>query len=177
MLAPLLLALGLGLLAESPTDSPSPSNPDLALYETAQRTVGRDSAAHVKLALWCEERGLGAERDKHLAMAVLIDPRNATARGLMGLAAYRGSWQRPEAIAEKVRSDETLTARLAEYNGRRERMKDSAKAHWDLALWCDEQRLEAEARAHFTAVTRLDPGRDAAWVHLGCKKQGARWVT
>ena len=26
-------------------------------------------------------------------------------------------------------------------------------------------------------MTRLDPGRDAAWIRLGCKKQAGRWVT
>ena len=31
--------------------------------------------------------------------------------------------------------------------------------------------------AHLTAVIRLDPGREAAWKRLGCKKVGGRWVT
>ncbi len=30
---------------------------------------------------WCESHGLGAERMKHLAMAVLYDPSNGLARG------------------------------------------------------------------------------------------------
>jgi hypothetical protein len=46
-----------------------------------------------------------------------------------------------------------------------------------MALWCEENGLEAEARAHLTTVTRFDPGRDAAWLRLGCKKQGGRWLT
>jgi hypothetical protein len=46
-----------------------------------------------------------------------------------------------------------------------------------MALWSEERGLEAETRAHLTAVTRLDPGRDAAWIRLGCKKQGGRRVT
>src|SRR5262249_1123806 len=48
---------------------------------------------------------------------------------------------------------------------------------WQLALWCEEQGLRAEATAHLTAVTRLDPGRDAAWKRLGCRKYNGRWMT
>ena len=35
----------------------------------------------MKLALWCEAHGLGAERMKHLAMAVLVDPKNTARAG------------------------------------------------------------------------------------------------
>ena len=45
-----------------------------------------------------------------------------------------------------------------------------------LAAWCDEKGLEEQAIAHYTAVTQIDPARDAAWKHLGYKKQGGRWV-
>ena len=46
-------------------------------YQAAQAKAGHDAKAHVKLALWCQSHGLGAERMKHLAMAVLYDPTNA----------------------------------------------------------------------------------------------------
>ena len=131
---------------------------DLAVYEHAQTSIGRDADAHVKLALWCEAHGLAGERIKHLALAVLIDPKHAAARGLMGLVAYRGHWQRPTAIAEKVKADEALAAAMAEYNGRRERTQNTADAQWKLALWCEEKGLKGEAQAHFATVVRLDPG-------------------
>ena len=47
--------------------------------------------AHVRLALWCESHGLTAERLKHLSLAVLYDPSNMLARGLMGLVALHGN--------------------------------------------------------------------------------------
>ena len=48
--------------------------------------AGKDPQAQVKLALWCEAHGMNGERVKHLAQAVLSDPKNAwTARGLLGL--------------------------------------------------------------------------------------------
>src|SRR5215469_11531215 len=106
---------------------------DRATYEAAKVQAGRDAGAHVKLALWCEQHGLTAERAKHLALAVLIDPKNAAARGLMGLVAFQGRWQRPE----QVQADANLAQTLAAYNGRRARMANTADAHWKMALWCE----------------------------------------
>ena len=86
-------------------------------------------------------------------------------------------WKRPEGVADKVKADEALTARLAEYNGRRARTPETADAQWALGLWCEKNGLDAEALAHFTAVTRLDPSREAAWKRLGCKKVNGRWIS
>ena len=55
-------------------------------------------------------------------------------------------------------------------------MKNTADDHWKLALWCEQNGLTPEAEAHLVAVTRLDPGRDAAWKRLGLKKVAGRWV-
>src|SRR5439155_20212858 len=63
---------------------------DRSAYETAKMDAGHDAKAHVRLALWCEAHGWNSERLKHLALAVLFDPSNALARGLMGLVAYQG---------------------------------------------------------------------------------------
>ena len=114
---------------------------------------------------------------KHLAIAVLSDPSHAAARGLLGLVAYRGGWRSPEAVSAQIGSDEAYAAALGSYNARRARMADSAEAHWKLALWCEQQGLEPEATAHLTRVVHLEPGREAAWKHLGYRKQGRRWVT
>lgn len=146
-------------------------------YRAAAQDAGRDPDAHVRLALWCESHGLEAERLRHLARAVMADPANALARSLLGLVEYRGKWARPEEVADRVKADDELAEKLAEYNARRERMKPTADSHWRLAVWCEEQGLADEARAHFTAVTRLDPGRAAAWKRLGCKKVNGRWMT
>jgi hypothetical protein len=149
----------------------------MAAYEAARTKAGRDANAHVRLALWCESHGLAAERLKHLAIAVLADPAHATARGLMGLVAYRGGWRSPEAVSAQVSSDPAYASALASYNGRRARMGDSADAHWKMALWCEQQGLKPEATAHLTRVVQLEPGREVAWKHLGYRKQGRRWVT
>ena len=96
-------------------------------------------------------------------------PPNATARGLLGLVDVR----RPVAAAPSVAGRGRRAARLAEYNGRRAGPPETAKAQWELALWCEQKGLKPEALAHFTAVTRLDPEHAAAWKRLGCRKAAA----
>jgi hypothetical protein len=166
-----IFLLGAGLLAAGPPSA------DLATYEAASLDVGRDPAEHVKLALWCEAHGLPAERVKHLALAVLIAPDHAAARGLLGLVAYRGGWHSPEAVAERDRSDGALASTRAAYRARRTRAPGTADGHWKLAIWCGENGLEDEATAHLTAVTRLDPSREAAWKRLGYRRYDGRWMT
>ena len=158
---------------------PDASPGDLAAYRAAAARAGADAAANVRLALWCEAHGLDAERAQHLAAALAADPANATARGLAGLVADRGRWRPAADLAAATRSDEALSAALAEYNARREAMPrpETADAHWVLALWCEAKGLAPEAIAHFTAVTRLDPGRADAWQKLGCRRYRGRWMT
>jgi Pretoxin HINT domain len=151
--------------------------PERAAYEQAKASAGRSSEAQVQLALWCEAQGLTTERVNHLARAVLIDPKNATARGLLGLVDYKGQWQRPEAAAEKVKRDEALSARHAEYRAKREKAADTADAQWALGLWCEENGLNSEARGHFTSVLQFDVKHEGAWKRLGYKKIRGRWVT
>ncbi len=182
-----------GLLAVMPeAASVVPSDVDLKTYETAKNQVNPSSQAQVELALWCETHGLQAERVKHLALAVLKDPTNVTARGLLGLVAFHGRWQTPGAIGERLKSDEALTAKLAEYNRRRGELLNSlekkgtwsrsarqagAKEHVKLGLWCETQGLDAEAKAHFTSATVLDPNQELTWKHLGYVKHGGRWMS
>jgi hypothetical protein len=161
----------------------------------------------LKLALWCEAHGLTAERAKHLALAVLKDPNNASARGLLGLMTYRGKWETPDAVSARIKADEALTAKLAEYNTRRDELQKKEDAlrpasapgkpdnvmagyrqkrlaavklapeHVKLGMWCETHGLKAEAQAHFTQAVVLDPYREAAWKHLGYVKHNGRWLS
>jgi hypothetical protein len=168
-----LIVVCTGLLAAEPPAA----TVDWKAYRTAAAAAGRDAEAHVKLALWCERQGLEPERLKHLALAVLADPKNATARGLLGLVAYRGRWERPEAVAERVRSDAGLASALEEYHERREKAPSTAEAQWKLALWCEEHGLPTEAKAHLARVVQLEPGREAAWKRLGYRRFKGSWMT
>ena len=95
---------------------------ELKTYEALKAKAGRKPEAQVKLALWCEAHGLSAERLKHLAMAVLFDPRNTAARGLLGLIDSNGRWETPERARERIKADAARSAKLAEYERRRAKL-------------------------------------------------------
>jgi hypothetical protein len=159
-----------------PADGATPVVDSRKAYVELRAASGRDADAQVSLALWCEAHGLEAERLKHLSIAVLTDPAHATARGLLGLVEYRGKWAKPDAVAAKLKADETLNRAMIEYNARRDKLKDRADDHMSLALWCEAHGLKSEATVHFMNVTRLDPSRESAWKHLGCKKYNGVWM-
>ena len=169
----LALAATLAALAFADPDGPAA----LDEYREAAAKAGQGADAQVGLALWCEAHGLDAERARHLALAVLAAPHHARARALLGMVRDGSEWRRPEEVAERLRADQDRVAALAEYDARRGQTPDTADAHWRLALWCEQRKLPDEARAHLTAVTRLDPSREAAWKRLGCKRYQGRWMT
>src|SRR5258708_32130575 len=126
------------MLAASPATVP----PDLAKdYQEARASGGKSSEEQVRLALWCEAHGLTKERLNHLALAVLSDPSNVTARGLMGLVAYNGRFQRPEAVADKAQADPIL----AEYDAKRARAPYTADGQWAMGVWAEEHGLKDQA--------------------------------
>jgi Pretoxin HINT domain len=169
----LILAATLGAFADEPP--PSPTKPDMAAYnETAAKTP-KNAEAQVRLALWCEAHGLTAERLKHLSLAVLYEPKNALARGLMGLVAFQGKWERPEQVSREVQDDAEQKARIKEYLQRRSKAPDRAEDQWKLALWCEQNDLKSQATAHLFRVVQLDPTRETAWKHLGFKRIGGHW--
>lgn len=168
------LLLVMAVVSVSRGDDSTP--PDRSAYEAARKPAGHDAGAQVRLALWCEQHGMTAERMKHLATAVLADPSNALARGLMGFVARDGKWERPEDVSREVKEDPRRSALSREYLERRARTADRADAQWKLASWCEQNGLKEQAVAHYHAVLRLDPQREAAWRHLGFKKAGGRWV-
>ncbi len=165
-----------GMMSGVPAEGPALPPGTASAYEQARAGAGRAPGDQVRLALWCEAHGLTAERLHHLGLAVIANPRDAAARGLMGLVSYEDRWRRPEVVAETARADAALTARLADYNARRARTPDTADAQWRLALWCEEAGLKSEATAHLSAVVRLDPSHENAWKRLGCKKYEGRWL-
>lgn len=170
----LLIACSLALVGAP--DDPSPA--DLQTYAAARDAAGQDADAHVALALWCESRGLTSEFQKELALAVILQPDHPTARGLLGQLRANGSWIRPPALLQAEAAAADLTARRLEYQARRSRLGPSADDQQRLALWCEQNGLPDEARAHWTVLTRLEPGRTLAWRRLGYRKQrDGRWLT
>ena len=165
--------LGLVLVAADPGADPAD---DLKAYDEARAKVGHDADAHVRLALWCEARGLSAERLKHLTLAVLNRPEHPLARGLLGLVSFGGKWQRPEAVGEKVRSDAGRAEIVAQYLEKRVEAGETAKAQYALGLWCEKNGLTEAAVAHFRGTLRHDPNHEGAHKRLGDRKMKGVWV-
>ena len=116
---------------------------------------------------------------KHLALTVLKDPHNTMARGLMGLLPNGGKWETPESVSARLKADELMNKKFAEYNRRRDELqflekttvplgsavhdhwavrdpaREVAAAHARLGVWCEQNGLKPEAIAAF------DPGRRA----------------
>jgi hypothetical protein len=68
------------------------------------------------------------------------------------------------------------SAALAEYRERSRKAPDTAEAHRELAAWCRQQKLTAEADIHLARVVELDPNDDEARRSLGFQKVGDRWL-
>ncbi|MGP0062325.1 MAG: polymorphic toxin-type HINT domain-containing protein [Isosphaeraceae bacterium] len=161
-----------GLLVALVGDAPD-SSKDLRTYEALKAKAGKDSQAQVKLALWCEAHGLNSERMKHLAQAMLSDPRNVTARGLLGLVAFGGRWESADKIGERVKADEQRTAKLAEYEGRRAKLADK-----EASIKKAEERYKVGGHPEAAYAVRLKGNHDLAQVHarlgLWCEQNGLK---
>lgn len=103
-----------------------------------------------------------------------------------------------EALAAKLAEYDTLREKLdrlidyearegssLEQNGLTDQARDFralvdrklAPEHIRLGLWCEQNGLDAEALAHFTAAVRLDPYDDTTWRHLGYIRYQGRWMS
>jgi Pretoxin HINT domain len=170
-----LALLSCWLLVVVPGDSPTAE--ELRAYEAAAAKAGKDVLAHIRLASWCELHGMQVERHKHLGIALELEPENPAVHGLLGQVSDGGEWRMPQAVVEDYLTDAKAKASLASYRARREKIPDTAQAHWQLAEWCEENGLPAEARAHLAAVVRLNPAREEAWKKLGYQRPKGRWTT
>ncbi|WP_165064997.1 polymorphic toxin-type HINT domain-containing protein [Paludisphaera rhizosphaerae] len=161
-------------LQQSPTSRPT--DEDLREYQTIAAEAGRDADGQVALALWCESRGMAAERLKHLTRAVLIAPDNAAARGLLGMVSHDGRWVRPEEARATLDNDPIAQETMKQYLAKRAATADRAEPQRELARWCEQHGLPEQALAHYKAVLRLDPNRESLRKKLGYRKTGGRWM-
>ena len=161
-----------GLLIALVGDAPDSSR-DLRTYEALKAKAGKDSQAQVKLALWCEAHGLDAERMKHLAKAMLSDPKNVTARGLLGLVAFGGRWESADKIGDRIKADEPRTAKLAEYERRRAKVAEK-----EAGVRKAEERYKDGGQPEAAYAVRLKGNHDLARIHanlgLWCEQDGLK---
>ena len=173
-----LVVLASALMGDAPANQ-APADPAAVwqAYAAVQTTFGRSTDGQLRLAYWCEDHGLTAERGRHLALALLADPGNAAARGLLGLVSRDGRWVRPEAVAREQATSPSNAALLAEYDAKRSSTPYTAGGQFALGVWADDHDLKDQARAHFTAAVRIDPAKELAWKRLGFVKHDGRWQT
>ena len=93
---------------------------------------------------------------QHLGIALELEPDHPAIHGLLGQVAENGQWRMPQAVVEDYLSNPETKATVASAMPAATRVPTRA-AHWQLAEWCEENGLKAEAKAHFAAVVRLNP--------------------
>ncbi|MBA3484417.1 MAG: hypothetical protein H0T51_21660 [Pirellulales bacterium] len=84
----------------------------------------------------------------------------------------------------EVQLDRQLVQRIvpqneaaAEYVRRSRTAPDTADSHRELAEWCRQRKMIAEADVHLARVAELDPTDDEARLSLGYRKVGNRWLS
>lgn len=73
----------------------------LATYNALRVKTPETAAAQWKLALWCEQHGLGAEAYAHLAAVVKLDPKRDAAWKKLGYRKFEGRWLTDAQIADE----------------------------------------------------------------------------
>ena len=166
-----------GLVADDGARPAAKATPDRPPTRRRRKAAGQDAAANVRLALWCEQHGMTAERMKHLATAVLHDPSNGLARGLLGLVAYDGKWEPPDEVSRKAQDDPKRQGADAGVPPSSGQGTQQGRRPGEAGRLVRPERPEGPGRRRtYHAVLRLDPRREAAWKHLGFKKSGGQWV-
>lgn len=72
---------------------------------------------------------------------------------------------------------EAELAALSRYEALKDKVANTAAAHWKMAQWCEQNGLKPESYFHYSRVIELDPKRELAWQKLGFKKHDGRWMT
>ena len=103
--------------------------------------------------------------------AVLADPGDATARGLLGLVRFGGRWASPETIGERIRADGDRAARLADYNGRRAKLAETERK---LTRAVERLRAKDQHQAAFAAEVKANRELSQRHANLGmwCEQNG-----
>ena len=67
--------------------------------------------------------------------------------------------------------------KLELYDSKLRELPDTVEAHWELAQWCQEQKLSRQRTAQLEAVLRIDPNHAEAHKALRHTFQNGRWMT
>ena len=82
-----------------------------------------------------------------------------------------------ELPVEHVSSQQRRPLNLEEYEVRAASLPDTLEAHWELAEWCREQRLDEQREIHLEIVLAIDPEHRKAHYGLRHTFYREKWMT
>ncbi|MDG2358445.1 MAG: HEAT repeat domain-containing protein [Planctomycetaceae bacterium] len=80
-------------------------------------------------------------------------------------------------IVEHISSRQLRPLKFEEYEVRAESLPDTLKAHWELAEWCREQKLDEQREIHLEIVLVIDPKHRQAHYGLRHTFYREQWMT
>ena len=127
----------------------------------------------VQDALAREAQGVDSGREALLQAALHQSPGYAPARWHSGYVKSGKRWAHFNEVAVQAASRRVL----ARYRLIRNRYPQTVEGQLNLAKWCSQRKLNAEARAHYTKVLELNPNHVEARARLGfCRIEGV-WLS
>lgn len=133
----------------------------------------QSASQFVMMALEAETEGDFLGRQRLLAEAASMDPGYAPARWQQGkLRDAKGDWIDLQVSMERAATDPTLLL----YERRRAGLPNDLASHLSMAVWCGEQGLRDQARAHLNRVLEFDPDHSGARSALGFQFVGTEWI-
>ena len=82
-----------------------------------------------------------------------------------------------ELTVEHISSRQLRPLKFEEYEVRAESLPDTLKAHWELAEWCREQKLDEQREIHLEIVLVIDPKHRQAHYGLRHTFYREQWMT
>ena len=113
-----------------------------------------DVRGYFDLGLWCQQNKLDAQAKEMFEKVIALNPEHFGAREKLGYIKYKNQWIKKEEM-NKIDYEEQL-AKLKD---------DDVKGLYELGVWCESKKLQAEAQSVFEKVLTLDPE------HLGAREK------
>lgn len=82
-----------------------------------------------------------------------------------------------ELDVEQISNQQKRPLKVEEYELRAESLSDTLEAHWELAEWCREQKLEEQREFHLEMVLEFDPQHRKAHYGLRHTYYRDKWMT
>jgi len=135
----------------------------------------RDALSAVQAAHEAEAKGALAVRAGLMEDASYFGKEVDAAHWLQGEVKSGGKWKSYEQLV----TDAARSSTLAEYQAARAKAAASIDGQSQLAKWCEQNGLFAQAGAHWQAVVQLDPNHELARKSLGFVREdgNGNWVS